>query len=101
MNTNYDYLIEDRAHKVIEASKIQNATSLQGLYIRSYVLRKDKDDLSSLYSQRETVTDTLNKIEPLFKTPEMQKADEHKFVFVGFFIGLNRVGVRRNLFVLE
>lgn len=77
MNTNYDYLIEDRAHKVIEASKIQNATSLQGLYIRSYVLRKDKDDLSLLYTQRETVTDTLNKIEPLFKTPEMQKEVKH------------------------
>lgn len=77
MNTNYDYLIEDRAHKVIEASKIQNATSLQGLYIRSYVLRKDKDDLSLLYTQRETVTDTLNKIEPLFKTPKMQKEVKH------------------------
>lgn len=73
MTNDYDYLVEDRAYKVIQSSEIQNATSLQGLYIRSYVLRQSKDDLDSLYKQREVVTNTLNEIEPLFKTKEMRK----------------------------
>lgn len=69
----YTYLLDDRAYKVIEASKIQNANSLQGLYIRSYVLRKKSSNLESLSTQREIVTQTLNEIEPLFKTEQMQK----------------------------
>lgn len=69
----YTYLLDDRAYKVIEASKIQNANSLQGLYIRSYVLRKESSNLESLSTQREIVTQTLNEIEPLFKTEQMQK----------------------------
>ena len=69
----YTYLFDDRAYKVIEASKIQNANSLQGLYIRSYVLRKESSNLESLSTQREIVTQTLNEIEPLFKTEQMQK----------------------------
>lgn len=43
----YTYLLDDRAYKVIEASKIQNANSLQGLYIRSYVLRKESSNRES------------------------------------------------------
>ena len=73
INTDYTYLLDDRAYKVIEASKIQNATSLQGLYIRSYVLRQDPADLESLNANRETVINTLSDIESLFQTVEMQK----------------------------
>lgn len=77
MNSNYDYLVEDRAYKVIESSKIQNATSLQGLYIRSYVLRQSKSDLDSLQEQRQVVSKTLEDIAPLFVTEEMSKEIEN------------------------
>lgn len=73
IDNEYSFLLDDRAYKVIEASKIQNATSLQGLYIRSYVLRKESSNLESLSTQREIVTQTLNEIEPLFKSEQMQK----------------------------
>lgn len=72
IDKNYSNLIDDDVHKVIEASKIQNAVSLQGLYIRSYVLRKDSTDIDNLSVQREIVTQTLSEIEPLFKTEDMQ-----------------------------
>ena len=73
MDNDYTFLLEDRAYKVMEASKVQNATSLQGLYIRSYVLRQEKASLDNLYAQREIVTNTLNEIEPLFTVPKMQQ----------------------------
>lgn len=68
----YTYLLEDRAYKVIEATKIQNATSLQGLSIRSYVLRQDEEELAAIDEQREFILTTLEKIEPLFVAPEMR-----------------------------
>lgn len=68
----YTYLLEDRAYKVIEATKIQNATSLQGLSIRSYVLRQDEEELAAIDEQREFILTTLEKIEPLFVVPEMR-----------------------------
>jgi len=73
IDNNYTYLIDDRAYKVLEASKVQNATSLQGLYIRSYVLRQDSSDLDSLSAQRKIVTQTISEIEPLFKDEQMKK----------------------------
>lgn len=73
MGDNYTFILDDRVYKVTEASKIQNATSLQGLYIRSYVLRKDEADIEKLMVQRELATNTLNSIESLFNTEEMKK----------------------------
>lgn len=73
IDNEYSYLIEDQAYTVIEASKAQNAASLQGLYIRSYVLRKDSADLDKVYAQREIITNTLNEIETLLQEPEMVK----------------------------
>lgn len=73
MDNEYTFLLEDRAYKVMEANKIQNATSLQGLYIRSYVLRQESSNLDNLYTQRELVTNTLKEIEPLFTLPQMQE----------------------------
>jgi len=72
INKNYTYLLDDRAYKVIEAQKIQNASSLQGLYIRSYVLRQESSDLDNLYAQREKVSTIINDIEPLFVVKQMQ-----------------------------
>lgn len=67
----YTFLLEDRAHKVIEVSKIQNAVSLQGLNLRSYVLRQNNEDIERLEQRRETINTTLAEIKPIFVIPEM------------------------------
>ena len=72
ISDDYTYLLEDRAYKVIEATKIHNATSSQGLSIRSYVLRQDEEELTDINAQREFILTTLAKIEPLFVVPEMR-----------------------------
>ena len=73
IDEDYSFVIEDRVYKVTELSAIQNATSLQGLYIRSYVLRQDAADLESLTTQRDTIENTISAIEGLFRTAEMQE----------------------------
>lgn len=73
IDKDYSFLIEDRVYKVTELSEIQNATSLQGLYIRSYVLRQDSADLENLTTQRETIAEKISEIEGLFRTADMQE----------------------------
>lgn len=69
----YTSLIDNESYKIVEVSKIQNAVSLQGLYIRSYLLDKNSDNLEKIYAQRDTINEILNEIEPLFVTAEMQE----------------------------
>jgi methyl-accepting chemotaxis protein len=71
VNDDYSYLIDDRVHKVVEVGKIQNASSLQGLYLRSYVLRQSDEDLEKLYEQRKIVAEMVEKIESLFRDASM------------------------------
>lgn len=73
IDKDYTFLVDDRAHKVIEASKIQNAVSLQGLAVRSYVIRKDDTDLQNLEEQKAVVNETLEQIAPLFTDAAMTK----------------------------
>lgn len=70
---NYTFLIEDRFYKMEEALKIQNATSLQGLYISSYVLQEDDSVLENLKAQREIILETTKVIEPSFDSAQMKK----------------------------
>lgn len=72
IDNDYTFVLDDRVHKVVEASKIQNATSLQGVYIRSYVLRQDNSDLENLTAQQKIVNETIATLEPLFNTAQMQ-----------------------------
>ena len=73
IDDDYTFLIDDRVYKSMEAYKIQNATSLQGLYIRSYILNQDSSELDSLYKQRDIATETSEQIKPLFTIPKMQE----------------------------
>lgn len=73
IDENYTFLIDDRAYKVIEAQKIQNSVTLQGLYVRSYVLRQSEADLEQISVQESFMTETLNAIESTFTIPEMQQ----------------------------
>ncbi|MER1985757.1 MAG: methyl-accepting chemotaxis protein [Solibacillus sp.] len=76
MDNDYTFLLDDRAYKVIEISKIQNATSLQGLYLRSYVLRQNNEDLENIDNKTALIKTTLNEIKPLFTVPQMMEEIE-------------------------
>ena len=88
MDNDYTYLLDDRAYKVIEASKIQNATSLQGLYARSYVLRQDNSNIDNIRDKRTEIEQIIKEIEPLFVAEEMQKEiqsiKEHQVLYNGY-----------------
>jgi methyl-accepting chemotaxis protein len=73
INDEYTYLIDDRTYKVVEISKIENATSLQGMYIRSYLLNQRETDLTVFREQQTYAKNALDAIEPMFKTEQMRK----------------------------
>lgn len=68
----YTFLLEDRVYKVVEVSKIQNAVSLQGLYLRSYVLNRDSAEIERLNDRRNEITSTINNVKPMMTAEEMQ-----------------------------
>lgn len=68
----YTFLLEDRVYKVVEVSKIQNAVSLQGLYLRSYVLNRDSAEIERLNDRRNEITSTINNVKPMMTSEEMQ-----------------------------
>lgn len=73
MGNEYNDLIDDRAYVVINAAKVQNATSLQGLAIRSYVLSQDDAEIENIVNKRTQIEQLINEIEPYFVVNEMQK----------------------------
>lgn len=76
IDNSYTLLLEDRVYKVMEVGEIRNATSLQGLYLRSYVLRQSSEDLTNLEAQQELMSSRLKDIKPMFSMPEMVKEIE-------------------------
>ena len=72
VDEDYKFLLEDRAYKVIEATNIQNATSLQGLALRSYILRKSEEDLTIMKNQQAIISEIIAEIEPIFTVKQMQ-----------------------------
>ncbi|MFL0583316.1 methyl-accepting chemotaxis protein [Solibacillus silvestris] len=73
IDEDYSYVIDGAVFNAMELSAIQNATSLQGLYIRSYVLRQDPTDIENLTTQRETIAEKIGEIEGIFRTAKMQE----------------------------
>ncbi|OCS89201.1 methyl-accepting chemotaxis protein [Caryophanon latum] len=88
VNDEYTFLVDDRAFKVIEATSMQNAISLQGLYIRSYVLRQSNEDLTKLEEQRQLIDEKIVQLDGLFKIPQMmeefQKIKENQQLYTQY-----------------
>ena len=82
----YTFLLEDRVHKVLEADIIINATSLQGVYIRSYILEPNDATLENLKNQEEIILEKTAELEKIITTPklleylESLKGSETKFI---------------------
>lgn len=62
MNKNYTFLLEEETADVIDAQKIQTAVALQGMYIRSYVLRSSDTDLQRIERQQEVTSAIIDDI---------------------------------------
>ena len=71
LNDAYTFLINDRIHKVLLVDDILSASSMQGVYIRSYMLEPSDKTIENLKNQQDTIEETTNKLETIFKDKEM------------------------------
>ncbi|OCS89202.1 methyl-accepting chemotaxis protein [Caryophanon latum] len=76
MDNRSSFLLNERVDQTLESTSMQNAISLQGLYIRSYVLRQNDDDLVNLEKQRQFIQDTVAALDHTFTSPEILKEFE-------------------------
>ncbi|MBL3732180.1 MCP four helix bundle domain-containing protein [Lysinibacillus sp. HST-98] len=73
VDNKYTFTIEDRVYKLLQVDAILNASSLQGLYIRSYILDPSEETIKNLQEQEELIEDKTAELEKIIKNPEMQK----------------------------
>lgn len=59
----YSFLLDDRVQKVFQLDSILNATSLQGMYIRSYVLEQNSEALQNLEEQERVIYENIAELE--------------------------------------
>lgn len=68
----YTFLLEDRVYKLLQIDTIINASSLQGVYIRSYMLEQNKEALQNLENQEKLIDEKTAELEKIFTSPEMK-----------------------------
>ncbi|MCS1382471.1 methyl-accepting chemotaxis protein [Lysinibacillus sphaericus] len=73
VDNKYTFTIEDRVYKLLQVDAILNASSLQGLYIRSYILDPSDETIKNLEKQEELIEEKTAELEKIIKNPEMQK----------------------------
>lgn len=67
------FLIDDRVHKVFLVDKVVNASSLQGLYIRSYLLEPSEDTLNNLYKEENIIHTQTEELKKIITIPAMKE----------------------------
>ena len=67
------FLIEDRVSKVLIVDRIINASSLQGVYIRSYLLEPNKATLDNLLEQQNTIHRLVETLDEIVTVPAMKE----------------------------
>lgn len=71
LNNEYTFLLNDRVHKVLLVDDILNASSIQGAYIRSYMLEPSDKTLENLKNQQQSIEEISNELEKIFIEQEM------------------------------
>ena len=66
VDNQYSNLIEDRVYKLLQVNQILNASSLQGVYIRSYILDPSDETLKNLEEQKNLIHEKSKELEELF-----------------------------------
>ena len=67
------FLIEDRVNKAFIVERITNASSLQGLYIRSYILEPNNATLDKLLAQQTTIHKLVENLDILVTVPAIKE----------------------------
>ncbi|MFJ7951976.1 methyl-accepting chemotaxis protein [Lysinibacillus sp. NPDC096418] len=79
------FLIDDSINKAFIVDRITNASSLQGVYIRSYLLEPNNATLDKLHEQQNTIHSLVEKIDMLVPVPvikeQLQLLLEHQQKF--------------------
>lgn len=73
VNREYSTLAEDQVDKVVEAEELLNGTSLEGLYLRSYVMRKNETDLEKLLEVRKSNAKAIEKMTSSLYSEKVEK----------------------------
>lgn len=73
INNTYTDLLENRVHKLLLTDKILNASSLQGLYVRSYMLEPSAKTLDNLTSYQNTLQELADELEKITTTSDMSE----------------------------
>jgi methyl-accepting chemotaxis protein len=71
IDKDYSFILEDRVKKIFLVRDIQNGSSLQGLYIRSFLAKQRDETIENLEKQQAIVSQTIDELQPLFVTQEM------------------------------
>lgn len=69
----YSYLIEDSIYKLFEIDTLINASSLQGVYIRSYMLEQSDEAIQNLEQQENLINEKITTLEKIITNSEMQE----------------------------
>ncbi|MEG0258369.1 MAG: HAMP domain-containing methyl-accepting chemotaxis protein [Lysinibacillus sp.] len=67
------FLIDDHVNKAFIVERITNASSLQGLYIRSYLLDPNKDTLDKLRAQETLIHNLAKGLDTLVTDPSIKE----------------------------
>lgn len=69
---NYKSMIEDRVAQAMQAQVIQTEISLQGLYIRSYLLQGQQEDLTVFYEHYEKMQLVIDGLRKMVSSDDMK-----------------------------
>lgn len=73
----YSFTLDDRVYKLLKIDEILNASSLQGIYIRSYLLEPNDETIENLHNQEKLIQEKSAELEKLLTNPEMIKQLEN------------------------
>ena len=73
INQKYSFLLEDSVYKLFEIDSLINASSLQGVYIRSYMLEPSNQAIQNLDQQEKLINEKITTLEKMMTNSEMQE----------------------------
>ncbi len=72
IETDYKGMIESRVAQSMQGRIIQTQSSMQGLYIRSYLISAKKEDEKALNEQYEAMQNSLSSLKKMVKEPKVE-----------------------------
>ena len=69
----YSDILDDRVAKITEVKDVQYASALQGVYMRSYVLKPEQETLDNLKKQQEIISTKVDDLSTKFYTENMKQ----------------------------